>query len=250
MAGHIFISYSRRDAKEIDRLANQMKDVGHDVWLDRGGISGGDAWDEKIAEAVADCKAFILALSPDSVDSRHVKKELHFALEKGRRIIPVIIKPTRLPDAIDFRLGTLQRIDINSANGIEHLIDALGGKVTSDITEPLNFESRFSPIWHNNKRVIFSVMGFIVMSAVVYSFIAFPKGTEGRVKILVTKIERENQEEELFTSRIIEAIQENARNEIVVEHSDENISTLTGGGETARRIGRENGADMVIWGIT
>ena len=98
------------------------------MWVDRERIYGGEQWDEQIADAIAECEVFIMALSPSSIESEHVKDEFNFALEEGKSIIPVIIKPVAIPRALRLRLGTRQRVDLTRASRIEDLIEALGGK--------------------------------------------------------------------------------------------------------------------------
>ena len=40
--GHIFVSYSRRDTKMVDRITGELEDSGLDVWLDRENIKAGN----------------------------------------------------------------------------------------------------------------------------------------------------------------------------------------------------------------
>ena len=49
--GHVFLSYSRRDAEQSRRLFSKLELVGVDVWLDRDGIRGGDQWRRQIVAA-------------------------------------------------------------------------------------------------------------------------------------------------------------------------------------------------------
>ena len=50
--GHLFISYSRRDTKVVDRLVRKLEIVGHDVWLDREDIQGGALWRQQIVRGI------------------------------------------------------------------------------------------------------------------------------------------------------------------------------------------------------
>ena len=125
---HVFISYSRKDKDELDQLARIIEQAGYTTWVDRRGLSGGDQWDEKVAHAIAECDAFILALSPSSVESKSVRAELNFAIEENRKVIPVILKSVEIPRAIRFRLDTRNRIEALTAEGIEKVVEALGGR--------------------------------------------------------------------------------------------------------------------------
>lgn len=125
--GHIFISYSRIDSDEIDRIGLEVQKAGYTPWIDRRSIGGGDHWDESVVQAIAECDAFVIALSSSSSESKSVKSELDFALAENRKIIPVIIEPIEIPPTIRFRLGTRQRVDLFIPSGIGDLIEALGG---------------------------------------------------------------------------------------------------------------------------
>ena len=53
---HIFVSYSRKDASFVDRLIPELENAGHQVWIDRLGITGA-RWDLPGAEAVLKLRA-------------------------------------------------------------------------------------------------------------------------------------------------------------------------------------------------
>ena len=50
--GHIFISYSRRDAEYVDAIIKRFEKAGLSVWVDRGSIQGGDQWKQEIVEGI------------------------------------------------------------------------------------------------------------------------------------------------------------------------------------------------------
>lgn len=66
----LFISYSRRDQEFVLRLATDLQDRGAQVWIDQGDIQGGEQWRESIAKGVQGCQAFVLVVSPDSINSK------------------------------------------------------------------------------------------------------------------------------------------------------------------------------------
>jgi hypothetical protein len=73
---HLFISYSRRDNEEVTRIAQELKDAGHTVWLDASAIQGGARWQGEIVRGIADADVFVLMLSPDAVKSENVEREV------------------------------------------------------------------------------------------------------------------------------------------------------------------------------
>ena len=65
--GHIFISYSRNDKKEVEQLESYLEKKGHNVWLDTKDIEGGDQWRGAIVKAIKAGHALIVAISQHSV---------------------------------------------------------------------------------------------------------------------------------------------------------------------------------------
>lgn len=98
---HIFVSYAREDAEFALRLAKDLLSVGESVWIDqletRPDIEPGARWDNVIERALREATSLLIILSPASANSLYVKKELAFALNDGRTIIPVLYQPTEIP---------------------------------------------------------------------------------------------------------------------------------------------------------
>ena len=61
------------------------------VWIDREEIHGGDLWREAIVEAVDHAYAFVLMLSPASVASDNVRKEVDLADGAGKALLPFFL---------------------------------------------------------------------------------------------------------------------------------------------------------------
>jgi len=61
-----------------------------------------------IPKAIADCRTFVLILSPDAQNSNWVRKELGKALDKGKIVIPFMIRNFKLNDTFDFLLENAQ----------------------------------------------------------------------------------------------------------------------------------------------
>jgi hypothetical protein len=100
----IFISYSRRDARWLQRLHVHLKPLQRrrklDLWDDTR-IDAGEVWHAAIREAIDRAAAAILLISADFLASDFVASdELPPLLEKaekaGSRIIPIIVQPCRL----------------------------------------------------------------------------------------------------------------------------------------------------------
>ena len=107
----VFVSYARTDQRFVDRLMGDLEADGFGVWRDVDKLRGGDTWREAISEAIRGSDAVVIVLSPDSVASRNVSKELSVAEERNKRIVPVLHRPARLEGAMELLLTDLQHVD-------------------------------------------------------------------------------------------------------------------------------------------
>lgn len=101
--GHVFISYRQQepDKQFAHRLAYDLQAAGHPIWIDVEGIEPGSNWNTEIQQALDDCYAYVVILSPEALASQWVRSELLYALrEKQGRIFPVLLLPVKLPPEI------------------------------------------------------------------------------------------------------------------------------------------------------
>src|ERR1043165_6100491 len=114
----IFISYSRKDAAAADQLAEQLRNEGMDVWIDRKGIIGAEQWATEIVEGIKGCSTFAILLSQYSIESENVLKELSLASEKQKRILPIDIEEVVIPSSFEYPLAGLQRVALSDFQAI------------------------------------------------------------------------------------------------------------------------------------
>lgn len=101
----VFISYSHHDATKAKRLANELVNVGIDVWIYEWGIKAGDCITEKVFPSIETCDVFIVMLSRQSLESKWVHKEIGIAIQRKLshcghvpfQIIPIRIDACKLP---------------------------------------------------------------------------------------------------------------------------------------------------------
>lgn len=112
--GHdVFLSYSRRDSDFVRRLYDRLVEREEDVYIDWDDVpSWSPDWQAELYAAIESADTFLLVLSPDSVKSVNVKREVDHALEQGKRIKPLqaadvdsseLPEGVRKPQWIDFR---------------------------------------------------------------------------------------------------------------------------------------------------
>ena len=87
---HVFISYSKRNADYVNRLANYLQENGFDIWLDTSNLHDGVSWWQAIDQGIKDCTAFIVVMTPESAASKWVQKELHLALHRNKPLFQLL----------------------------------------------------------------------------------------------------------------------------------------------------------------
>ena len=99
--GSIFISYVREDAAAAAQLAQSLRDVGGDVWLDQRRLQPGDEWEAEILSGIRRGVRLFVPLISRQTEAReggYVFKEWDEAVERARSmppnrrfIVPVVI---------------------------------------------------------------------------------------------------------------------------------------------------------------
>jgi hypothetical protein len=112
MVGHVFISYSRTDRDYAQLLAGFLQGAGVPVWFDYE-IQTGDRFGQKIQAAIDECQVFLPLITPASVESEWVGREISYAAMQKKRILPLRLGDCGLPieiaflDCLDVRDGQL-----------------------------------------------------------------------------------------------------------------------------------------------
>ena len=112
-AGRIFVSYSRRDVRAVDRVLGGLFERGVSssaVFLDRGSIDGALEFPAVLAEAIAQCRVLLLFLSEHSVRSAWVKREVHYALSLGKHVLPLALEDVTVPPDLAIQIASIQQL--------------------------------------------------------------------------------------------------------------------------------------------
>jgi hypothetical protein len=126
-----FISYSRTNEAFAVKLATELKISGYSVWLDQLDIPTGARWDDEIEKALRECGIFLAILTPAFIASENAKDEIGYAIDHGKRILPVLLQECEIP----FRLRRFQYIDftrMNYSEGVRHAKEMLAKLVNEE----------------------------------------------------------------------------------------------------------------------
>ncbi|HLY28450.1 MAG TPA: TIR domain-containing protein, partial [Aggregatilineales bacterium] len=123
---NIFISYSSKNRAQVEPLVADLQALGHEVWFDKE-LSGGQVWWDQILEAIRACDLYVMALTPDSLESLACRLEYAYAESINKRILPVMLDSVQV-NALPSALAVLQLVDFRKADrtGTIALSRALG----------------------------------------------------------------------------------------------------------------------------
>jgi HEAT repeat protein len=109
MGEHVFISYKHDEKEFADMLRRQVQMAGFSVWLDEEELRAGENWREAINQAIKESFALILVITPNATSSEFVTYEWAFAQGAGIKVIPALLKPTKLHPQLEM----LQYLDFS-----------------------------------------------------------------------------------------------------------------------------------------
>ncbi len=161
----IFISYSRTDTKNQQRLVAALRERGLTVWVDNEKLNPGNpAWDHEIEKAILACSAIVVILSPESKRSEWVRREVSFAEQHNKRIFPVLVRGDE-SSTLTLRMINHQFIDMrqNEKAGIEILYNSLSNYLDP---EKNNSEHEFvnsSPASSKSRIWTFAALGTLAI---------------------------------------------------------------------------------------
>ena len=96
----VFISYSHRDRDEALRIQQLLERNNTKTFLDQEAILAGDTLPEAIQDSIRTSSKLLLIWSINASRSQWVEREWMTAFHLAKRIIPVALDSTPLPDAL------------------------------------------------------------------------------------------------------------------------------------------------------
>ncbi len=156
---HIFISHSAKDAAIAGQLVNYLESKGQQCWIAPRNIAAGRDYTDVINEALEGCSVLVFILSPNSLASQWVKKEIAQAMSMGKQVLPFKIAKCQLSSGYLFMLNNVQIIDavFNTTDKFSILL----GQVTG-IQETIPIQTSASET--NKKKLVAAIAGIAVVA--------------------------------------------------------------------------------------
>lgn len=122
----IFISYSRIDKNIVFPFVKRIEqELNTTCWIDSEGIESGSQFEEVIVNAIEESNVVLFMLSDSSINSKWTKREVLYAEDERKRIVPVVVDKKGLRKWFKFHFGNVDYIDINDEGQCDKLLSNL-----------------------------------------------------------------------------------------------------------------------------
>ena len=103
----VFAAYARVDTETVHAIIGKLKARGVKIWVDTFDIRIGANWSDTIENAIRSADTVLFFISEASMVSEFCKAEVRWAIDAGKRILPVVIDQVR-NEVIPFDLAKYQ----------------------------------------------------------------------------------------------------------------------------------------------
>lgn len=100
----LFVSYSHKDRKLVNRIVNELGSFGFDIWVDQNEIIGGESIRATIENTIKETDVFLIAISSKSILSKWVQEEIDMIFDRAKStdsvIVPILLDQCDVPQAL------------------------------------------------------------------------------------------------------------------------------------------------------
>ena len=149
---NVFISYAHEDSPIARQLNDMLRASGQQVFFDEQALVSGVDFTNQAKEALAKADTIVVLLSRNVKRSNWVETELRSALQKGQRIIPVLLDEDATKNWVWPLISDRNAIRVDSPNRIDdvarQLNRALGATALPLEAEPSEMAFELArPTW-------------------------------------------------------------------------------------------------------
>jgi hypothetical protein len=106
----LMISYSHKDKKLCQQIYSELTKAGYRIWIDFDQMHGNVM--DAMAEAIERSQTVIICMSEDYRKSNYCRAEAHYAFQRQRKIVPILLQKHYKPEGwLLFLIGQLLYID-------------------------------------------------------------------------------------------------------------------------------------------
>jgi exopolyphosphatase/pppGpp-phosphohydrolase len=94
---YMFVSYCHEDKADVEAEIDMLRATRFRLWYDDA-LDAKTTFTKRIADKIDSSAGLIVFITPRSVKRAWVEREVTFAFEKKKLVIPVLLEPTKLPN--------------------------------------------------------------------------------------------------------------------------------------------------------
>ena len=118
--------HAHADAGVVYPEIGWLHEQGVNLWYDEG-ISAGKIWREEIGDAIKGASSVLYYISASSLASDHCDREINFALDHHKNVLPVYLEDVALTTDLEVGLSRVQALHRGQDSSYQqHLLNALG----------------------------------------------------------------------------------------------------------------------------
>lgn len=147
----VFISYSSKDMDIVNKVVEMLKENGISYWKAPEMIPAGSNYAKEIPRVICECDVFLLIISVYSQDSIWVEKEIDFAINNKKIIVPLNLTDGKLTDMFSFYLNNVQMV--NYTGNKKHALEVLRQRIECLLPENNNEQEVTAVTGNNTEKV-------------------------------------------------------------------------------------------------
>ena len=109
----VFVSYSREDLRDVDRLVQQIEQAGYGVWIDRQ-AHGSQRYAAPIVRAIKSSQLVALMCSQNAFKSDHVIREIYIAGDCKKPFLVFQLDHSEFPDEVLYFVTGFPRLSVTA----------------------------------------------------------------------------------------------------------------------------------------
>ena len=142
----IFLSHNHKDKPFVRKLSERLQAHGIRIWVDEAEMRIGDSLISKIETAIREFKYLGVVLSPNSVSSEWVRREINIALTEelhGRKVkvLPLLHRKCDIPGFL------VDKLYADFTDDFEEGLEVLLARLQSDLYEEEHKQKRSKEIF-------------------------------------------------------------------------------------------------------
>jgi hypothetical protein len=106
---HLFMSYCHKNKTIVHRIAEELQHLKYEIWIDKN-LYGGNKLYTEIEKGIRASHTFICFISKDYCVSDNCVKELSFAHENKKKILPIMLD-REMCNGVGFLISNLLRFN-------------------------------------------------------------------------------------------------------------------------------------------